>query len=64
MYAPAFAQAVIAIIAAGLLFGSIVYWKRLTAGALVLSGIWYVVWAVMVFPLNLEELVTKLGWFG
>jgi cation:H+ antiporter len=63
-YAPAFAQAIIAIIAAALLFASIAYWKRLTATALVLSGIWYVVWAILVFPLGLEELVRKLGWFG
>ena len=61
-YAPAFAQAVIAIIAAAAAVRSIAYWKRLTATALVLSGIWYVVWAVLVFPLRLEELVEKLGW--
>jgi cation:H+ antiporter len=62
-YAPAFAQAIIALIAAALLFASIIYWKRLTATALVLSGIWYVVWIILVFPLNLEEMVAKLGWF-
>lgn len=62
-YAPAFAQALMAIIAASLLFGSIVYWKRLTASALILSGIWYVVWIILTFPLNLQEMLVKLGWF-
>jgi len=42
-YAAAFAQAVIAIIAASLLFWSIIVWNRLTARALILSGIWYIV---------------------
>jgi cation:H+ antiporter len=63
VYAPAFAQALIALISAALLFGSILYWKRLTAIALVLAGIWYLVWIVLVFPLNLQEMITKLGWF-
>jgi len=62
-YAPAFAQAIIALISAALIFASIIYWKRLTATALVLSGIWYVVWIVLVFPLNLKEMIAKLGWF-
>jgi cation:H+ antiporter len=62
-YIPAFAQALMAIIAALLLFASIIYWKRLTARALILSGTWYLVWAILVFPLGLQELVIKLGWF-
>jgi cation:H+ antiporter len=62
-YIPAFTQALMAIIAALLLFASIIVWKRLTARALILSGTWYLVWAVLVFPLGLQELVTKLGWF-
>jgi len=62
-YAAAFAQAVIAIIAASLLFWSIIVWNRLTARALILSGIWYVVWLVLIFGLNLPEMISKLGWF-
>lgn len=62
-YAPAFAQAMMAIIAASLLFASIIYWKRLTATALLLSGTWYVAWLILTFPLNLQEMLTKLGWF-
>jgi cation:H+ antiporter len=62
-YMPAFAQAIIAIIAASLLFWSIIVWKRLTARALVLSGTWYIVWILLVFPLNLPEKIANLGWF-
>jgi cation:H+ antiporter len=63
-YAPAFAQAVIAIIAASLLFASMVYRGKLTARSLVLAGIWYVVWIVLVFPLDLENMIRNLGWFS
>jgi hypothetical protein len=62
-YVPAFAQALMAIIAASLLYASIVYWKRLRATALILSGTWYVVWILLVFPVGVQELITKLGWF-
>ena len=62
-YVPAFAQALMAIIAASLLYASIVYWKRLRATALVLSGTWYVVWIFLVFPIGVQELFAKLGWF-
>ena len=62
-YAPAFAQAVIAVIAAALLYFSIVVWKRLTARALVLSGIWYIVWIILVFPMDLEKMVADWGIF-
>jgi cation:H+ antiporter len=62
-YVPAFTQALMAIIAASLLYASIVYWKKLRATALILSGTWYVVWLLLVFPVGLQELVTKLGWF-
>jgi len=62
-YVPAFTQALMAIIAASLLYASIVYWKKLRATALILSGTWYVAWLLLVFPVGLQELVTKLGWF-
>jgi cation:H+ antiporter len=62
-YAPAFAQAAIAIIAALILFGSMVTQGRLTARALVLSGIWYIVWFILVFPLDLENMVANWGIF-
>ncbi|HKP52377.1 MAG TPA: sodium:calcium antiporter [Chloroflexia bacterium] len=62
-YAPAFAQAAIAIIAAALLFLSLLQQKRLNALALVLSGVWYVVWIILVFPLDLAKLVEDWGWF-
>ena len=60
-YAPAFLQAVLAVIAAGLLFSAIVYQKKLTARALLLSGVWYVVWLLLVFPFadQLREFVGK-----
>ncbi len=63
-YAPAFAQAVFALIAALLLFGSMIYRGKLTATALVLAGIWYVAWVVLVFPLDLENTLKTLGWFS
>ncbi len=61
-YVAAFAQAGLAIIAAGLLFLAIVVQKRLTARALVFSGVWYIVWLVLVFPVGLEKLVQD--WAG
>lgn len=63
-YAPAFAQAAIAIIAALILFGTMVIQKRLTATALMLAGLWYVVWIILVFPLELAKNVARLGWFS
>jgi cation:H+ antiporter len=63
-YAPAFAQAVFAIIAALLLFASMVLRGRLTAVALVLSGIWYVAWLVLVFPVDIESMIRGFGWFS
>jgi cation:H+ antiporter len=62
-YAPAFAQAVIAVIAGALLYFSMVVWGRLTARALVLSGIWYIVWIILVFPMDLEKMVADWGIF-
>lgn len=63
-YAPAFLQAALAIVAATLLFVSIVLLKKLTARALLLSGVWYIVWLLLVFPFQpqITELVRKLGW--
>ncbi len=63
-FVPAFLQAALAIIAASLLFGSIVWLKKLTARALLLSGIWYLVWLVLVFPFEnqIADFVRKLGW--
>ena len=61
-YAPAFAQAALAIVAALILFGMMVRQGRLSATALIMSGIWYVVWLVLVFPLELEKLVRNMGW--
>ena len=60
---PAFLQAALAIIAASFLYFSIAYRGRLTARALVLSGVWYVVWLLLVFPLSaqVEEIVKNLG---
>ncbi|MBF6613916.1 MAG: sodium:calcium antiporter [Chloroflexi bacterium] len=63
-YVPAFAQAALAIVAAAILFGAMVFQKRLSATALVFSGLWYIVWAILVFPLGIEEFVRKLGWGG
>lgn len=61
-YAPAFAQAALAIVAASILFGAMVIQKRLTAYALLFAGIWYVVWLILVFPLDLIKIVRDLGW--
>lgn len=63
-YVPAFAQAALAIVAAAILFGTMVYRKRLTAYALLAAGFWYVVWLILVFPLDIEKLITNLGWLG
>jgi cation:H+ antiporter len=63
-YAPAFAQAVFAIIAALLLYVSMVYRGKLTARALVLAGVWYAAWLFVVFPIGLENVVRELGWFS
>ncbi len=62
-YVPAFLQAALALIAGGILLGTMIYMKKLTAQALVLSGLWYVVWAILVFPLDIEAWVRKMGWF-
>jgi cation:H+ antiporter len=62
-YAPAFLQAIIAVIAAAILLGSMIVFKRLTARALVLSGLWYIVWIIIVFPLDLEHMVQDWGIF-
>lgn len=61
-YVAAFTQSGLAIIAAGLLFLAMVVQKRLTARALVFSGIWYIVWLVLVFPVGIEKLVQN--WAG
>ena len=63
-FVPAFLQAALAIIAATFLFTSIVYFKRLTARALLLSGVWYVVWLLLVFPFEQQivDFVTRMGW--
>lgn len=63
-YAPAFAQAFFAIVAASILFFSMVTKGRLTAMSLVLAGIWYVAWIILVFPLDLEGNIQRLGWFS
>jgi cation:H+ antiporter len=59
----AFLQAGLAIIAASFLYFSIAYRGRLTARALVLSGIWYIVWLLLVFPFadEVEKFVKNLG---
>ena len=62
-YVPAFLQAALALIAGAILLGTMIYMKKLTAQALVLSGVWYVVWVILVFPLNLENWVRQMGWF-
>lgn len=61
-FAPAFAQAALAIVAAAILFGSMLWQKRLTTTSLLLAGLWYIVWLILVFPLGLKEFVQKLGW--
>jgi cation:H+ antiporter len=63
-YVPAFLQAALALIAGAILLGTMIYMKKLSAQALVLSGIWYVVWAILVFPLDIESWVRKMGWFA
>jgi len=63
-YVPAFLQAALALVAGGILLGSMIYMKKLTAQALVLSGLWYVVWVILVFPLDIEAWVRRLGWFS
>ena len=62
-FAPAFAQAAIAIIAGAILFASMMRHGRLTARALILSGIGYIVWIILVFPLDLEHMVANWGIF-
>lgn len=59
-YSPAFAQAALAIVAAAVLFGAMAYQKRLSVIALLLAGIWYVVWVILVFPLGLEKFARNL----
>ncbi|HST04890.1 MAG TPA: hypothetical protein VLQ48_09160, partial [Chloroflexia bacterium] len=56
-YVPAFLQAALALVAAAVLFGTMIYMKKLTARALVFAGIWYLVWIILVFPLNIEDWV-------
>jgi cation:H+ antiporter len=63
-YVPAFLQAALALIAAAVLFGTMLYMKKLTAQALALSGVWYVVWIILVFPLDIEGWVRQMGWFS
>jgi cation:H+ antiporter len=62
-YVPAFLQAALAVVAAAILFGLMVYQKRLTARALIFSGLWYLVWLLLVFPFGrqVDEFVRKLG---
>lgn len=62
-YTPAFAQAAIAVISAALLLLSLLQQKKLNALALIFSGIWYVVWVILVFPLDLSKLAADWGWF-
>ncbi|MFL5732501.1 MAG: sodium:calcium antiporter [Chloroflexia bacterium] len=63
-YVPAFLQAALAVVASLILFAAISRRGRLTARSLLMSGIWYIVWLVLVFPLEpqIAELVRKLGW--
>ena len=51
-------------VASLILFAAIARRGRLTARSLLLSGVWYLVWLVLAFPLEtqIEELVRKLGW--
>ena len=62
-YVPAFLQAALALIPS-ILLGTMIYMKKLTAQALVLAGLWYVVWAILVFPLDIEAWVRRMGWFA
>ncbi len=59
-FVAAFTQAGLAIVAAAVLFGTMVVQKRLTARALVFSGLWYVVWLILIFPLDLQKIVRDL----
>ena len=59
-YAPAFAQAALAIVASALLLASMRQQGRLNAIAMLFSGVWYIVWVILVFPLELERLVQQL----
>ena len=59
---PVIVTAALAIVAAAILFGSMVWQKKLTASALLFAGIWYAVWIILVFPLGIEEFVRNLGW--
>lgn len=63
-YAPAFAQALVAIIAASILLFAMTVRGKLTALSLVLAGIWYLVWIILVFPLDLEGMIRQMGWFA
>jgi len=60
---PAFLQAALAIVATSFLFFSITRRGRLTARALVFSGMWYLVWLLLVFPFSsqVETIVKNLG---
>jgi cation:H+ antiporter len=60
-YAPAFAQAALALVAASILFGAMVWQKRLTARAMIFAGLWYIVWLILVFPFDLAKKVENLG---
>ncbi len=59
-YAPAFAQAALALVAAAILFAAMFYQKRLSMGALLFAGTWYVVWLILIFPLGLEKFIENL----
>jgi cation:H+ antiporter len=63
-YAPAFLQAALAVVASLILFSAIARHGYLTARSLLFSGVWYVVWLILVFPFatQIEEFVQKLGW--
>jgi cation:H+ antiporter len=63
-YVPAFLQAGLAVVASLFLFSAIARRGHLTARSLLASGLWYVVWLILVFPLEIpvQELVRKLGW--
>ena len=60
----AFLQAALAIVASVILFTAIARNGKLTARSLLISGVWYLVWLVLVFPFGdmVLELVRKLGW--
>jgi cation:H+ antiporter len=63
-YVPAFLQAALAVVASLILFSAIARRGHLTARSLLFSGVWYVVWLILVFPFEpqIEELVRKMGW--